>query len=207
MKKILLGLILIAMLLPSGCNQAHREKQVYGYDDYAMADSIQFSRTTANSNWEGIGFSDGDAGIGQTPTAFRDMSAMYGKMSLEPEYEASIVVDEFIEQGGDSLSAGSPNEVERKLVKRASVRIRVDNLETADTALADLLKEYEGYSASTSVDDATHSYSLRVPSQYYEIFLSGLSGLGKVLRRNETTDDVTLRYYDLEGRLATKKNC
>jgi hypothetical protein len=46
---------------------------------------------------------------------------------------------------------------------------------------------------------------LRVPSQYYDIFLSETGGIGRLLNRYESTEDVTLRYYDLEGRLATKK--
>ena len=32
-----------------------------------------------------------------------------------------------------------------------------------------------------------------------------MNGLGRLLRRSETTEDVTLRYYDLEGRLAMKR--
>jgi len=35
--------------------------------------------------------------------------------------------------------------------------------------------------------------------------LTELSGLGKILRRTENAEDVSLRYYDLESRLATKK--
>ncbi|MCL1818240.1 MAG: DUF4349 domain-containing protein, partial [Spirochaetaceae bacterium] len=43
------------------------------------------------------------------------------------------------------------------------------------------------------------------PSSSYEAFLADLSPLGTVLYREESATDVTLRYYDLEGRLATKK--
>jgi hypothetical protein len=35
--------------------------------------------------------------------------------------------------------------------------------------------------------------------------LAELAGLGRVTRRTESTEDVTLRYYDLEGRLAVKR--
>jgi hypothetical protein len=35
--------------------------------------------------------------------------------------------------------------------------------------------------------------------------LADLIGMGKLLRRSESAEDVTLKYYDLEGRLATKR--
>jgi hypothetical protein len=44
-----------------------------------------------------------------------------------------------------------------------------------------------------------------VPEGYYEAMLEELSGLGRIIRRTEYTEDVTLRYYDLEGRLATRQ--
>jgi hypothetical protein len=35
--------------------------------------------------------------------------------------------------------------------------------------------------------------------------LAELAGIGRLLRRTENAEDVTLRYYDLEGRLAPKR--
>jgi len=104
----------------------------------------------------------------------------------------------------DSISA-NPNEAERKLVKRADVRIRVENLETADTSVSSLMEKYEAYAASTYIAENSYSYSLRVPSKFYELFLAEMNGMGRLINRSENTEDVTLRYYDLEGRLETKK--
>jgi hypothetical protein len=39
----------------------------------------------------------------------------------------------------------------------------------------------------------------------YGEFLAGTAGMGKVINRSESAEDVTLRYYDLEGRLNTNK--
>jgi hypothetical protein len=44
-----------------------------------------------------------------------------------------------------------------------------------------------------------------VPSHRYDLFLTELIGIGRLIHRSENTEDVTLRYYDLEGRLETKK--
>ena len=104
----------------------------------------------------------------------------------------------------DSMSANLDN-VERKLVKRATIRIRAENLEAADASVAELMAKYGAYSASTDIEENARRYSLRVPSNVYDTFLAEMNGLGRLLRRSETVEDVTLRYYDLEGRLATKK--
>ena len=105
---------------------------------------------------------------------------------------------------GDSMSADLSN-VERKLVKRADVRIRVENLEAADTSVNGLLKKYDAYAASTNIQENSYYFSLRVPSRVYDIFLNEMNGIGRVINRSESTEDVTLRYYDLEGRLETKR--
>jgi len=104
----------------------------------------------------------------------------------------------------DSISADLSN-TERKLVKRATIRIRVENLDATDASVTELMRKYDAYSASTNLEENYYSYILRVPSPLYDVFLAEMNGLGRQLRRSENTEDVTLRYYDLEGRLATKR--
>lgn len=59
--------------------------------------------------------------------------------------------------------------------------------------------------ASSTVDEYTYTYSLRVPSHLYEVFLSDVDGIGRLIRKNESTEDVTIRYYDLESQLESKR--
>jgi len=154
----------------------------------AYDDSDSYSTT----RWEGVGFNL-EAPIAAAAPAYKDMSNLYerarGTDNSDPE---------------DSISADLSN-VERKLVKRANIRIRVEKLEAADASVADLIAKYGAYAASTNIEENAYYYSLRVPSQFYDIFISEMNGLGRLLRRSESTEDVTLRYYDLEGRLATKR--
>ena len=93
----------------------------------------------------------------------------------------------------------------RKLVKRADIRIRVENLEATERPLTELMEKYGAWSASTGIYENSRNYSIRVPSEFYDVMLAELTGLGKILRRTENTEDVTLRYYDLESRLAVKR--
>jgi len=104
----------------------------------------------------------------------------------------------------DSLSANYPD-AERKLIKRANISVRVENLDAAEDSVNALLKKYNAYAASSNIQENSRYYSLRVPANYYDVFLAETGGMGRLINRYENTEDVTLRYYDLEGRLATKK--
>jgi len=108
--------------------------------------------------------------------------------------------------GGNANAPGYIAEnVERKIVRRANIRVRVENLETAEIAINGLMEKYGAYAASTTADENSRRYTIRVPSVVYRDFLAGTSGMGKVIYRSESAEDVTLRYNDLEGRLATSK--
>jgi hypothetical protein len=193
MKKFILILILLSAFLSAfGCSRKMEGGKTLTSSQAMMSDAAYA--------WEWAGYTEGPAGVeGQTPPAFRDMSNLYGRVNQEaaPSRAADT-------SSSDSMSANLDN-VERKLVKRATIRIRAENLEAADASVAELMAKYGAYSASTDIEENARRYSLRVPSNVYDSFLAEMNGLGRLLRRSETVEDVTLRYYDLEGRLATKK--
>ena len=177
---LIIPVLLTALLLTFGCSRKMEGGQV-AEAAYAEAN---FQRTPGLA-YDGSSFiPTGPTGSeGQVPPALRNTS------------QASA---------GDSMSADLGN-VERKLVKSAQVRIRVENLETADASVTGLMEKYDAYAAATNVQENFYYYSLRVPSQTYDIFLAEMNGIGRLINRSESTEDVTLRYYDLEGRLETKR--
>jgi len=136
-----------------------------------------------------------------SPAYMSDAESMaYGDSGSS--YRSRQVNDQIDPSVSDSANV---SEFERKLVKTADISIRVENLESAESTITNLLEKYDGYSAATSVYENTRYYSLRIPAPYYEIFLADMNGIGRLLNRSENTEDVTIRYYDLEGRLESKK--
>jgi hypothetical protein len=93
----------------------------------------------------------------------------------------------------------------RKLINRAELRIRVQDIEAVEKPVMDSLEKYGAYSASTYINENSRSYSIRVPSVSYGTLLAEIAGMGKILRRLESAEDVTLKYYDLDARLASKQ--
>ena len=93
----------------------------------------------------------------------------------------------------------------RKLIKNADLKLKVDDPALTEKPLAELMEKYNAWSASSGIYESSRYYSIRVPSAAYDAMLADLSELGKILRRSEYAEDVTLQYYDLESRLATKR--
>jgi hypothetical protein len=132
----------------------------------------------------------------------------YGRRDGEAAFEspASLEAPQTDGGGGDGAGYGAnPGEAERKLVKTASLRIRTEDPAQAEKSLNLLMETYRAWSASTTVYENSRNYTLRMPQASYEVFLADLQGLGRLLSKTENAEDVTLQYYDLEGRLATKQ--
>jgi hypothetical protein len=126
--------------------------------------------------------------------------------SMDYEYNEAIKM----EAGGLARSEESLAQTEiagqsRKLTKSAYLSLRVDDPAATEKPLSELMDKYGAWSASTSIYENSRNYSIRVPSGSYDALLAELVGLGRITNRTENTEDVTLRYYDLEGRLAVKR--
>ena len=129
-------------------------------------------------------------------------SGYAGQASATVMYEASYN-DEAGSTGEDAAVLTDASM--RKLVKRANIHVRVDDLDAADTSVGVLMERYGAYPSSTESSDNYRGYVIRVPSSSYDTFLGELGGMGRILRHSESSEDVSLRYYDLEGRLATRE--
>jgi hypothetical protein len=93
----------------------------------------------------------------------------------------------------------------RKLVRNAAVYLRVQDPEAAEGPLAAAMEKYGAYASSKRLSENSRHYTLRVPAVSFHDFFAELAGMGRVLSRTESAEDVTVRFYDLEGRLATKQ--
>jgi hypothetical protein len=93
----------------------------------------------------------------------------------------------------------------RKLVRNASIHLRVQDPEAAEGPLAAAMEKYGAYASSKRLLENARQYTIRVPAVSFDDFFAALAGMGRVLSRTESAEDVTIRFYDLEGRLATKQ--
>jgi hypothetical protein len=180
-------LILAAIVFCAfGCSKADKSYGGSAYNRDANFTQFERSRTPGlaydGTSWSGTGFNPLFETEAPVPTAYK-------VLNMSGSSEISMFEN-----------------VERKLAKRAQIRIKVDNLDIAYASVTSLMEKHHAYTTFTEAqENYSHLYFINVPASEYDAFLAGMSGMGRILRRLEYTEDVTLRYYDLEGRLATKR--
>ena len=125
--------------------------------------------------------------------AYRKTSVLYEEMAQDSEMEIP------------EMAVSDNGSFNRKLTKSAQLRIRVEDRDFTERLLPGLVEKYEAWLESSESSDYSLNYAIRVPSPSYDTMLGELAALGRVIRRTESAEDVTLRYYDLEGRLATQR--
>jgi hypothetical protein len=122
----------------------------------------------------------------------------------------SIAISEDSEVASEEKS-DSDESVDRMVIYKANLRMRVKNFENAQKEMEAKAKKYDGFMiGSTSYLDSNEqvsgSITLRVPQQHFQSFLHDAEGVAEeVLERNVNGQDVTEEYVDLESRLRAKR--
>jgi hypothetical protein len=93
----------------------------------------------------------------------------------------------------------------RKFIITASLTLRVSDLKDDEIKLTEIMEQYNAYTTETSIRANTLRYTIRIPANDYRQFFEEIKTIGKIEYYNESLEDVTLNYYDLEGNLATQR--
>ena len=141
-----------------------------------------------------------DKGGAASSTASYDMA-----VESAAEYAAGAVV---AEENGTIQSSLSPQTgTDRKIVYTASMRMESTRFDDARAALLAAVEDCGGYLESTDQSGSAKegsrwvSYTVRVPAVKYTAFLEQAGQAGSVLNLNESAQDITLEYVDVQARL------
>ncbi|WP_277227309.1 DUF4349 domain-containing protein [Hymenobacter sp. YC55] len=97
----------------------------------------------------------------------------------------------------------------RKLIYHAEVRVKVEDLDRANARMDSLTRTYGAYvsDASETRQDGQrqHQMKIRVVPSRFQAMLGGLNGLGTLVSKTLSTDDVTAEHADISARLGTKR--
>ncbi len=156
-------------------------------------------------------------------TAAYDSAAgapMMPEMEEAPKAEAEMVYTEesYIEYGSDmkySSTADSANGSTggvsgQKLIRTATLEMETTEFEEAAQGMTDLTEELGGYYESSNVYNRKNGsrwaeYTVRIPAEKYNAFLSLAGELCHVTRQESRQEDVSEVYYDTAGRLKTQQ--
>lgn len=118
------------------------------------------------------------------------------------------------EPGAEAESASPQAGQNAKLIRRAELEIQTETFDTAAASLEALVAEAGGYFQSAQVEGGSlrdqnaaryGNYVIRLPEENFSAFLDQSGALGYVVRRSESSENVSQAYYDTETRLAAQR--
>lgn len=147
------------------------------------------------------------AGCGNSSKmAVEDRATVSSGAELDGEY--SWDTDETANTGVTSEN-GLEAQVEngRKLIRTVSLSLETKEFDSVLTNLSTKTTELGGYIETSSVNGNSYShhstryasYVIRIPADKLNEFVEVVSELGNVTQKNESVEDVTLRYIDVES--------
>ena len=108
-------------------------------------------------------------------------------------------------------AVSTPQEnAKRKIIYNANVSLVVEDLSVVEAALPELIEQYSGFLANSSVNhrsgtQRTGRWQARVPVAGYQAFLAALSKLGVPENVEQTAVDVSEEFVDLNARIANAR--
>lgn len=130
-------------------------------------------------------------------------------------YEEEVMEDAGAGSGSSTEEAGKQVAANRKLIKNVDMTVETEEFEALTKKLTEKVEALGGYMEKAYVSgksiqasyDSTRSasYTARIPADRLNEFVTEVSSISNVLDKNESVDDVTLDYVDLESKKKTLK--
>ena len=150
-----------------------------------------------------------------TKNAVSESSASMDTAYAGSQYEEDLSEDAYEETAMDSGSGitsenGLESTVEngRKLIRTIYLSLQTTEFDSVLSDLSAKTTELGGYIENSSISGNSYyhqstryaSYTIRIPSEQLDQFVDIVSELGNVTQKNESVEDVTLQYVDVESR-------
>lgn len=165
----------------------------------ALALALSLAGCGGSSNSAAATYDMASGGTANMAPAAEPMEAAY---SEEWGYDAAAA-----DSIGSTSGVSLPKD-DRKIILNASLTIEALDFDATCTALLNALKDAGGYVSSTDLYSPSYegarrhaTYELRVPAAQYETFLQNAGSAGNLVNKQESTEDVTRAYVDVESRL------
>lgn len=130
---------------------------------------------------------------------------------LPPPMEMEkAMVSEKTESVSTSPKPNRIDTISRKIIKNGEMSIQVGDIKKAQNQVNDILKKNNAYIQNekfrnTDMDENL-DLTIRVPHKDFDALINSFSdGIGSVLNKNISSDDVTEEYTDVSIKLANKK--
>jgi hypothetical protein len=102
---------------------------------------------------------------------------------------------------GAAPTSASPQTLNRKLIVRIFMQMRVDNIEKSIFDAEAMAATVGGYTRESNQNESSGQLTIMIPAGYTDTFTASLKSLGKVINSNRNTEDVTDSYFDTQIRI------
>lgn len=146
----------------------------------------------------------------------------YDESAMEEEYENEEMADS---DANSDFSKSENNEnvklLEEKLVYHCDLNIETLEYDKSMASIKETIKKYKGVIQSESESDdgdnwyysdyqktrgTLHDYlEVRIPSANYSDFVAELNGVGKIVSKNTSVDNISQKYYDTTAQIEALK--
>lgn len=182
------------LLLFIGCGAQYEAK--YNAGSEATSSPPPASDSTAETLLQQPVFEDLDEAdaLAQNDAGGKNGQAIAEKPPQEPQAEQNE----------------APKNIERKIIYTGQVSLVVEEFTEMETAIPELVKEFGGYLKSADINRTEGRWRngrwvARIPSARFSEFLQAVSKLGIAEHQEQSTEDVTMEFLDVEARIASKK--
>ncbi len=152
------------------------------------------------------------SGCGSSESMPLSKSEQFASTGSEDVSDINEIAMNQVPTEGSSLDpeVSEDSAVERKIIYESELRIEVTSFDDIPARVKDVVKAHDGYVASSSLDGISGTrrsgtWVIKVPIRKYADFLDQAGKLGELQSQNENSTEVTAQFYDLEGRIRTKK--
>ena len=195
MKKSLPAIIILTALLFSavGCGSSGQSASATAYPE---AEEMMYE--------EAVEAPMSSSGIYDTGASY-EAKAEYEEDVEEVETEAEA--PEEVAEETESLTKG------RKLIYTSNLSVETEDVDALDQAIQQRVNELGGYIETSDVSGSRgdtysnrrSSYVIRIPAKKLNQFIEEVSGKTNVLSQSMSTEDITLRYVDMQSHVTALK--
>ncbi|GAB3676156.1 hypothetical protein GCM10028814_07050 [Angustibacter aerolatus] len=115
------------------------------------------------------------------------------------------------EKGSSGGQQAAPLVTERRIVRTAAMTVEAADVEAAGVKVRSIVTAAKGFvqdeqtTAGGAGSDASSVLTLRVPTAGLDGVMSRVAGVGRLVDRSQSSEDVTAKVVDTESRLASQR--
>lgn len=124
----------------------------------------------------------------------------------EEEYAAEDTADmkDGATEGSSISEEAGPSEYSQKLIRNYSYSFETTDFDKSAAFIEEQVTKYKGYIESSDTNGSSRKSSnmtIRIPEKSANAFIKETGQIGEIIQKTESTEDITLKYFDTKSRL------